>query len=185
MFSGPVRLTPCPSFETLITNVLPTSLCLLSIILIYRGPYIRKISKSISNTSARTDAHRHLGHLAAIAPSLHVRPLRPTPFTCRVLPPLRRCCCATMSQATVVTNGTKSSTSDSDRASPAASTPAAGIKRKHATEPKFYGVREGRKPGIYNTWEECLSQVTGHKGASCRCLWPVGTGSVAELADNP
>lgn len=87
MFSGPVRLTPCPSFETLITNVLPTSLCLLSIILVYRRPYIRKISKSISNTSARTDAHRHLGHLAAIAPSLHVRPLRPTPFTCRVPPP--------------------------------------------------------------------------------------------------
>ena len=30
---------------------------------------------------------------------------------------------------------------------------------------KFYAVREGRKPGIYSTWEECKLQVTGYKGA--------------------
>lgn len=32
---------------------------------------------------------------------------------------------------------------------------------------KYYAVREGRKPGVYHTWEECLSQIKGHKGALC------------------
>ncbi|KAI6242845.1 Ribonuclease H [Aphelenchoides fujianensis] len=31
--------------------------------------------------------------------------------------------------------------------------------------PQFYAVREGRKRGIYDTWDECKSQVDGHKGA--------------------
>lgn len=30
---------------------------------------------------------------------------------------------------------------------------------------KFYAVRKGRKPGIYNTWPECNEQVKGYKGA--------------------
>ena len=175
----------CPWSETRITTVLLTSPYLLSSVLACSRSYLRRISKSISNTIARTDLHHPLGHLAAIPPSLHVRPLHSIVLTCRVLPRLRRYCYATMSQATVVRNGTKSSASDSVRASPAASTPTAGTKRKRATEAKFYGVREGKKPGIYNTWEECLSQVTGHKGASCRLRWPVGTDSVAEPADGP
>jgi Caulimovirus viroplasmin len=33
---------------------------------------------------------------------------------------------------------------------------------------KYYAVREGRKPGVYSTWEECLSQVKGHRGALCQ-----------------
>ena len=73
-----------------------------------------------------------------------------------------------MAQAPLLINGTKSSTSDSIRASPVGSTPIAGTKRKRANEQKFYAVRAGKRPGIYNTWEECLSQVTGFKGASCR-----------------
>jgi hypothetical protein len=85
--------------------------------------------------------------------------------------------------AAVLTNGAKSSASDSVRASPAASTPTAGTKRKRANEQKFYAVREGKKPGIYNTWEECLSQVTGHKGASCRLLWLLRTILARNLAD--
>jgi ribonuclease HI len=32
---------------------------------------------------------------------------------------------------------------------------------------KYYAVREGRNPGVYSTWDECLSQVKGHKGALC------------------
>ena len=30
---------------------------------------------------------------------------------------------------------------------------------------KFYAVRKGRTPGIYQTWSECQAEVTGFKGA--------------------
>lgn len=30
---------------------------------------------------------------------------------------------------------------------------------------KFYAVRQGRKTGIYYTWDECKQQVTGYSGA--------------------
>lgn len=30
---------------------------------------------------------------------------------------------------------------------------------------KIYGVRKGRKPGIYNTWAECSEQVNKYPGA--------------------
>jgi ribonuclease HI len=33
---------------------------------------------------------------------------------------------------------------------------------------KYYAVRVGRKPGVYLTWDECLSQIKGHKGALCK-----------------
>ncbi|KAK2735298.1 hypothetical protein FQN57_001193 [Myotisia sp. PD_48] len=42
---------------------------------------------------------------------------------------------------------------------------AAGAKRKKNGEPKFYAVKVGFRPGVYNRWEECLTQVTGYKGA--------------------
>ncbi|KAF7512940.1 hypothetical protein GJ744_012043 [Endocarpon pusillum] len=39
-------------------------------------------------------------------------------------------------------------------------------KRKRPGDaPKYYAVREGRIPGVYTTWEECLNQIKGHKGA--------------------
>ena len=30
---------------------------------------------------------------------------------------------------------------------------------------KYYAVRQGRKVGIFNTWDECLEQVKGYSGA--------------------
>lgn len=30
---------------------------------------------------------------------------------------------------------------------------------------KFYAVRKGKKTGIFNTWDECKSQVNGYSGA--------------------
>jgi len=54
---------------------------------------------------------------------------------------------------------------------PASPPTVAGTKRKRATEPKLYAVRIGREPGIYKTWDECLSQVKGHKNASCQYYW--------------
>lgn len=30
---------------------------------------------------------------------------------------------------------------------------------------KFYAVKNGRKVGIFSTWEECQSLVVGFKGA--------------------
>lgn len=30
---------------------------------------------------------------------------------------------------------------------------------------KFYAVRKGKKPGLYNTWDECKAQVNGYSGA--------------------
>ena len=41
-------------------------------------------------------------------------------------------------------------------------------KRPGADGVKYYAVREGRKPGVYYTWGECLNQVKGHKGALCQ-----------------
>jgi hypothetical protein len=60
-------------------------------------------------------------------------------------------------------------TNDAGRSSPglAAKNTTAGQKRKRTTERKFYAVREGKEPGIYDTWPECLSQVKGFKGAVC------------------
>ena len=32
-------------------------------------------------------------------------------------------------------------------------------------KPKFYGVAQGRTPGVYTTWDEARAQVDGIKGA--------------------
>lgn len=63
---------------------------------------------------------------------------------------------------------------DSARASPSiASVTSNGTsqKRKRPGDAvKYYAVREGRKRGVYSTWDECLSQIKGHKGALCKSL---------------
>lgn len=46
-----------------------------------------------------------------------------------------------------------------------------GAKRKRTAEPKFYAVKFGFQPGVYHTWNDCLTQVTGFKGAVCRLLY--------------
>jgi ribonuclease HI len=53
------------------------------------------------------------------------------------------------------------------RTSPAlqANNAVAGSKRKRPSEKKVYAVKEGRIPGVYSTWNECLDQVRGHRGA--------------------
>ncbi|EER28830.1 hypothetical protein D8B26_000883 [Coccidioides posadasii str. Silveira] len=48
---------------------------------------------------------------------------------------------------------------------PTAIPAAAGTKRKRGTETKFYAVKSGFKPGIYHSWNDCLAQVKGFKGA--------------------
>ncbi|RVX66790.1 hypothetical protein B0A52_08983 [Exophiala mesophila] len=60
-----------------------------------------------------------------------------------------------------------SRTNDPSRSSPSHTNTnaVAGIKRKRPAERKFYAVKNGKKPGIYDTWDQCLSQVRGHKGA--------------------
>lgn len=52
--------------------------------------------------------------------------------------------------------------------SPAAS--AAGAKRKRNTPGKYYAVKKGYRPGVYFEWNDCLTQVTGYKGAVCKLL---------------
>jgi viroplasmin and RNaseH domain-containing protein len=32
---------------------------------------------------------------------------------------------------------------------------------------KFYAVRAGHNPGIYDTWEECQKQISGFRGSQC------------------
>jgi hypothetical protein len=44
----------------------------------------------------------------------------------------------------------------------------AGQKRKRPTDKKFYAVKSGKAPGVYETWNECLNQVRGQKGALCK-----------------
>ncbi|EXJ93296.1 hypothetical protein A1O1_01688 [Capronia coronata CBS 617.96] len=63
-------------------------------------------------------------------------------------------------------------TNDASRASPsfANTNGIAGMKRKRTPERKFYAVKEGKNPGIYDTWPECLSQVKGHKGAQYKAF---------------
>lgn len=43
----------------------------------------------------------------------------------------------------------------------------AGVKRRKNVM-KFYSVKVGSKPGIYHSWDECLAQVKGFKGAVCK-----------------
>lgn len=31
---------------------------------------------------------------------------------------------------------------------------------------KFYAVRVGRTPGIYNSWDDCKAQIDGFSGAT-------------------
>lgn len=58
--------------------------------------------------------------------------------------------------------------SEIPRASPIPTNTIAGTKRKRGpTEQKFYAVAKGKRPGVYYTWEECLDQVRGQKGALC------------------
>src|SRR5277367_3015229 len=33
---------------------------------------------------------------------------------------------------------------------------------------KYYAVRAGHKPGVYMSWQDCLVNITGFKGAQCR-----------------
>ncbi|ERF73555.1 hypothetical protein EPUS_08762 [Endocarpon pusillum Z07020] len=60
-------------------------------------------------------------------------------------------------------------TAETTRASPSTNSVTSNgtsHKRKRPGDaPKYYAVREGRIPGVYNTWEECLNQIKGHKGA--------------------
>lgn len=37
-------------------------------------------------------------------------------------------------------------------------------------ETKYYGVRAGHTPGVYETWKECQEMITGFKGAQCLFL---------------
>ncbi|OJD20048.1 hypothetical protein AJ78_00064 [Emergomyces pasteurianus Ep9510] len=57
------------------------------------------------------------------------------------------------------TNDTKSTNP------PASPVESSGAKRKRTAEPKFYAVKFGFQPGVYHTWNDCLTQVTGFKGA--------------------
>ncbi|KAJ5216401.1 Ribosomal protein L9/RNase H1 N-terminal [Penicillium cinerascens] len=43
--------------------------------------------------------------------------------------------------------------------------PSAGTKRKRTTGAKYYAVKNGFKPGLYYSWNDCLAQITGFKGA--------------------
>ncbi|EXJ80067.1 ribonuclease HI [Capronia epimyces CBS 606.96] len=63
-------------------------------------------------------------------------------------------------------------TNDVSHTSPAPSNTSGivGLKRKRTPEQKFYAVKEGKAPGIYATWPECLSQVKGHKGAQYKAF---------------
>lgn len=44
---------------------------------------------------------------------------------------------------------------------------AGGAKRKRG-EPKFYAVRDGKAPGIYHNWADCLAQIKGYRNAACK-----------------
>ena len=39
---------------------------------------------------------------------------------------------------------------------------------------KYYAVRIGTKPGVYHTYDDCLAQVRGFKGAICKLILQPG-----------
>ncbi|KAI1325593.1 ribonuclease H [Xylariaceae sp. FL0255] len=41
-----------------------------------------------------------------------------------------------------------------------------GSKKRKMDKPKYYAVRCGHKPGVYDTYEECYKQIEGFKGSS-------------------
>ncbi|KAK8200000.1 RNase H domain-containing protein [Phyllosticta capitalensis] len=53
---------------------------------------------------------------------------------------------------------------DEVKSQPATSNASSGTKRKRAG-PKFYAVKNGRKPGVYSNWNDCQAQVSGFKNA--------------------
>lgn len=55
--------------------------------------------------------------------------------------------------------------------SPSPGSSAAGTKRKRNTAGKYYAVKKGYQPGVYYSWNDCLAQVTGYKGAVCGCTY--------------
>lgn len=63
-------------------------------------------------------------------------------------------------------NGTTPSPSPAP-ASKTSPSPVAGTKRKRTGGAKYYAVKKGYKPGLYYSWNDCLAQVTGFKGAIC------------------
>jgi hypothetical protein len=69
-------------------------------------------------------------------------------------------------------NGTTPSPSPAPATKPSHSppAPAAGTKRKRSSAGKYYAVKKGYQPGIYYEWNDCLTQVTGYKGAVCRFI---------------
>ena len=48
-----------------------------------------------------------------------------------------------------------------------------------AKKQKYYVVWEGNTPGIYNSWEECQNQITGHPSAKYKSFESI---SEAEFA---
>ncbi|KAE8365481.1 ribonuclease H-like domain-containing protein [Aspergillus caelatus] len=44
-------------------------------------------------------------------------------------------------------------------------TSTAGAKRKRGSAGKYYAVKAGYQPGVYYAWNDCLTQVTGYRGA--------------------
>ncbi|RAL10717.1 RNA-DNA hybrid ribonuclease [Aspergillus homomorphus CBS 101889] len=54
-------------------------------------------------------------------------------------------------------------TTASSQTKPSAAT--TGTKRKRNAVGKYYAVKAGYQPGVYYSWTDCLTQVTGYKGA--------------------
>ncbi|KAK5089137.1 hypothetical protein LTR05_003361 [Lithohypha guttulata] len=50
----------------------------------------------------------------------------------------------------------------------------AGQKRKRPADKKYYAVKVGKTPGVYDTWDQCLAQVTGQKGAQFKSFTSQG-----------
>jgi ribonuclease HI len=40
-------------------------------------------------------------------------------------------------------------------------------KRKMDNQPKFYAVKAGFRPGVYENYSDCQAQTAGFKGALC------------------
>jgi hypothetical protein len=99
-------------------------------------------------------------HFTAAAPKPQTRKIARRLSTGDILALCRRITCYI---ATVASSISRTATITDAAAPPAA----AGTKRKRMSEPKFYAVQAGHRPGVYTSWTDCLNQIRGFKGAKC------------------
>ncbi|KAL5615297.1 hypothetical protein BROUX41_005346 [Berkeleyomyces rouxiae] len=63
--------------------------------------------------------------------------------------------------------------------------PATKKRSNNGAQSKFYAVRAGRAPGVYNTWADCQAQIVGYKGAVFKSFLSLSDAQAFVQGENP